>query len=102
MKLVVYLLNSFMYLCYHYFDSVVVAVGLYGNDDMHNAIVQFSDNLHSIQQDIDVVSNEVWLLSFCKFLSLFSKVSSFETESFSDRHPGVTEPTTDRLPDWCS
>jgi len=38
--------------------SIVIAVGLYGNDDMHNAVVRFSSYLHTIQQDIHAVNNQ--------------------------------------------
>ena len=36
----------------------MVAVGLYGNDDVHNAVVRFSGSLHSVQHNIDAVRNQ--------------------------------------------
>lgn len=46
----------------------MVAVGLYGNDDLHNAIVRSSGYLHNIQQDIDAVSDQVWLIGPLQYL----------------------------------
>jgi len=79
-----WLLGITAFLC-----SVVVAVGLYGNDDMHNAIVQFSDNLHSIQQDIDVVSNESHSLT---------DILELQSQPLTDYLIGVVESKTQPNP----
>jgi len=52
-----WLLGITAFLC-----SGVIAVGLYGNDDMHNAVVRFSSYLHTIQQNIDAVKNQSYSL----------------------------------------
>lgn len=42
--------------------SATVAVGLYGNDDVHNAVVRFSNSLRAVQHNIDAVKNQSLLL----------------------------------------
>ena len=40
--------------------SATVAVGLYGNDDVHNAFVRLSTTLRAVQHNIDAVKDHVW------------------------------------------
>ena len=49
----------FKLICFLYFLSATVAVGLYGNDDVHNAVVRFSSTLRAIQHNIDAVRDQV-------------------------------------------
>ena len=65
MKVAHFISCSLMQSCFDHFGSIVIAVGLYGNDDMHNAVVRFSSYLHTIQQDIHAVNNQVWFIGFC-------------------------------------
>lgn len=75
---------------FSFFCSATVAVGLYGNDDVHNAAVRFGSTLRAVQHNIDSVKNQVCfsiaLLSLRRLSVLFMQSQSLrynlENQSF--------------------
>lgn len=55
------------------FYSATVAVGLYGNDDVHNAILRVSSTLRAVQHNIDAVKDQVFKYYY-RYICTLNKV----------------------------